>query len=63
MVVKIVKTSNPAFWYAPLVGQVFNVEDNSFIDDDKAHKYTVVPPKGSDPFLLINVEDTKVVLK
>lgn len=61
MIVQIIKSSNPGFWYAGLVGQNFTVEDVAIIDTDKVEKFTVVPTPNTDPLFLINCEDCKVL--
>lgn len=61
-VVKITKASNPSYWYAGFIGQIFTVESPSFVDDDKVLKYTVVPSPGTDPLFNINVDDCKVLI-
>lgn len=57
MRVKIVKCSNPGFWYAGLVGQSFEVEDHQIVDIDKNEKYEVIPTPGTDSLFYINVDD------
>lgn len=61
MIVKILKASNPGYWYAGFVGQMFNVEDYNLIDTDKIEKYVVVPTPGTDPLFMISIEDCTLV--
>lgn len=60
-IVKIIKSDNPGYWYAAFIGQTFNVEPDSFLDDDRIQKYTVIPSPGTDPLYLINVDDCKPI--
>lgn len=61
-VVKITKSSNPGYWYAGFIGQIFTVEFPSFVDEDHVQKYTVMPSPGTDPLFNINVDDCKVLM-
>lgn len=61
MIVQIIKSSNPGFWYAGLVGQNFTVEDHTIIDVGRVEKFTVVPTPGTDPLFYINCEDAKII--
>ena len=60
MKVKIVKCTNPGFWYAGLVGQTFDVEPSAKVDTDCVKKYTVVPTPGTCALFLINVDDCQL---
>lgn len=62
MVVKVIKSSNPSYWYAGFIGQVFTVEPVSEFDEyDKCYKYTVVPTPGTDALYMISVHDCQML--
>lgn len=62
MEVRIIKSSDPGYWYAGFIGQKLAVEDYQLIDTDKIEKYLLVPSPGTDPLFMINVEDCQPVM-
>ena len=62
MIVKIIKASDPGYWYAGFIGQIFNVESSTVVDEDNRPKYTVIPSPNTDPLFLINADDAKPIL-